>query len=139
MIQAWMDDMASADLALSTMRVRQSTLSSFCAWLVKRDVLASNPVAKLERPPHHREPPTQVPGTAIMDALVEAAKARRPRDVAIFLILRYAAMRRESVATLRVHHLDGTWAAGRQGERRQDAGHPLARRRHEVPAGLRAA
>src|SRR5690349_6913745 len=34
-IQAWMDDMAGADLALSTMRVRQSTLSSLCAWLVK--------------------------------------------------------------------------------------------------------
>ncbi len=61
-IQAWMDDMAGADLALSTMRVRQSTLSSFCGWLVKRDVLIANPVAKLERPPHHREPPTQVPG-----------------------------------------------------------------------------
>src|SRR2546430_15004521 len=45
-----------------------------------------------------------------MDALVEAAKARRrPRDVAIFLILRYTGMRRESVATLLVHHLDGTW------------------------------
>jgi site-specific recombinase XerD len=29
-----MDDMAGADLALGTMRVRQSTLSSFCAWLV---------------------------------------------------------------------------------------------------------
>ena len=109
-IQAWMYDMAGADLALSTMRVRQSSLSSFCAWLVKRDVLPANPVAKLERPPHRREPPTQVPGTAIMDALVEAAKARRrPRDVAIFLILRYTGMRRESVATLRVQQLDGTW------------------------------
>jgi len=31
MIQTWMDDMAASDLALSTMRVRQSTLSSFCA------------------------------------------------------------------------------------------------------------
>jgi integrase/recombinase XerC len=109
-IQQWMDDMAGADLALSTMRVRQSTLSSFCAWLVKRDVLAANPVAKLQRPPHHREPPKQVPGSSIMDALVNAAKARqRPRDVAIFLILRYTGMRRESVATLRVAHLDGTW------------------------------
>jgi integrase/recombinase XerC len=109
-IQAWMDDMAAADLSLGTMRARQSTLSSFCAWLVKRDVLAANPVVKLERPPHHREPPKQVPGTAIMDALVEAAKARqRPRDVAIFLILRYTGMRRESVATLHVHHLDGAW------------------------------
>ncbi len=39
MVQAWMDDMAAADLALNTMRVRQSSLSSFCAWLVKRDVL----------------------------------------------------------------------------------------------------
>ena len=79
-----MDDMAAADLSLGTMRARQSTLSSFCAWLVKRDVLAANPVVKLERPPHHREPPKQVPGTAIMDALVEAAKARqRPRDVAM--------------------------------------------------------
>src|SRR5687768_3004795 len=46
LIQAWMDDMAGVDLALSTMRVRQSTLSSFCAWLVKRDVLVANPVAK---------------------------------------------------------------------------------------------
>jgi integrase/recombinase XerC len=109
-VQAWMDDMAAEDLALSTMRVRQSTVSSFCAWLVKRELLTANPVAKLERPPHHREPPKQVPGSSIMDALVEAAKARRrPRDVAVFLILRYSGMRRESVATLRVHHLDGTW------------------------------
>src|SRR3989454_619402 len=101
---------AGADLALSTMRVRQSTLSSFCAWLVKREGLAANPVAKLERPPHHREPPKQIPGASIMDALVDAAKARRrPRDVAIFLILRYTGMRRESVATLRVQHLDWTW------------------------------
>ena len=45
-----------------------------------------------------------------MDALVAAAKARhRPRDVAICLVLRYAGMRRESVATLRVHHLDVAW------------------------------
>ena len=109
-IQAWMDDMAATDLALSTMRVRQSTLSSFCTWLVKREVLAANPVARLERPPHHREPPKQVPGSAIMDALVEAAKARRrPRDVAIFLILRFTGNRRGSVATLQVRHLDGTW------------------------------
>ena len=73
-------------------------------------MLVANPVAKLERPPHRREPPKQVPGPAIMDALVEAAKTRRrPRDVAIFLILRYTGMRRESVATLRVRHLDGEW------------------------------
>ncbi len=110
MIQVWMDDMAGADLALSTIRVRQSVLSSFCGWLVKRDVLTANPVAKLERPPHHQGPPKQVPGSEIMDALVEAAKARRrPRDVGIFLILRYTGMRRESVATLRVQHLDGSW------------------------------
>jgi integrase/recombinase XerC len=45
-----------------------------------------------------------------MDALVQAAKQRnRPRDVALFLILRYSGMRRESVATLRVRHLDGAW------------------------------
>jgi site-specific recombinase XerC len=98
-VQAWMDDMAAADLALSTMRARQSTVSSFCAWLVKREILAANPVARLERPPHHREPPKQIPGSSIMDALVEAAKKRRrPRDVAMFLIMRYTGMRRESVA-----------------------------------------
>jgi site-specific recombinase XerD len=45
-----------------------------------------------------------------MDALVEAAKSRRrPRDLAIFLILRYTGMRRESVAQLRVRHLDPEW------------------------------
>jgi integrase len=54
--------------------------------------------------------PLQVPGSAIMDALVEAAKQRkRPRDVGIFLILRYTGMRRESVATLQVRHFDGQW------------------------------
>jgi site-specific recombinase XerD len=109
-IQAWMDDMAAADLALSTMRVRQSTLSSLCAWLVKRQIIVANPVAQVDRPPHRREAPRQVPGPSIMDGLVEAAKQRRrPRDVAIFLVLRYTGMRRESVATLRVRHLDGQW------------------------------
>jgi site-specific recombinase XerC len=86
-VQAWMDQMAAADLALSTMRSRQSTLSSFCSWLVKRERLAENPVAKLDRPRYERTPPRQVPGAEVMDALVEAAKQRkRPRDLALFLI-----------------------------------------------------
>jgi Phage integrase family len=106
-VQAWMDAMAAADLALSAMRARQSTLSSFCAWLVKRGLLVANPVARMDRPPHRREAPRQVPGTAIMDALIEAA--RRMRDLAIFLILRYSGMHRESVATLRVRNIDANW------------------------------
>jgi site-specific recombinase XerD len=109
-IQAWMDSMATANLALSTMRVRQSTLSSFCAFLVKRGHLETNPVARLDRPPHRREAPRQVPGPAMMDELIKAAQRRqRPRDVVIFLILRYSGMRRESVATLRVRNLDAGW------------------------------
>ncbi len=109
-IQIWMDSMGRSDLALSTMRVRQSTLSSLCAWLVKRGHLETNPVARLDRPPHRREAPRQVPGSAIMDALVQAARRRqRPRDLAIFLILRYTGMRRESVATVRVRNLDRGW------------------------------
>jgi integrase/recombinase XerC len=109
-IQAWMDSMAAADLALGAMRIRQSTLSSLCAFLVKRGHLDTNPVARLDRPPHRREAPRQVPGSAIMDALVKAARHRqRPRDLAIFLILRYSGMRRESAATLRVRNLDRRW------------------------------
>ncbi len=109
-VQAWMDDMAGVGLALSTIRVRQCVLSSFCTWLVKRNVLTANPVAKLDRPPHRREVPRQVPGPEIMDALIRAAKQRgRPRDLAVFLILRYTGMRRESVARLKVRHLDGEW------------------------------
>ena len=109
-VQAWMDHMAAADLALSTMRSRQSTLSSLCSWLVKRETLRENPVAKLDRPRYERTPPRQVPGTELMDGLIAAAKARkRPRDIAIFLIIRYTGMRRESVASLRVRHLDADW------------------------------
>src|SRR5215468_7106658 len=53
-------------------------------------ILSVNLVAHLDRPPHAREAPTQVPEPAIMDALARVAKARRrPRDVAIFLIFRY--------------------------------------------------
>jgi len=112
-IQTWVDDMAAADLALSTMRARQSMLSSLCAWLVKRHLIAANPVSFIDRPPHRRDVPRQVPGPAIVDALVEAAKQRRPRDVAVFSILRYTSMRRESVATLRMCHLDGEWGLRR--------------------------
>jgi site-specific recombinase XerD len=109
-VRAWMDQMAEADLALSTLRSRQSTLSSLCAWLVKRESLAENPVAKLDRPRYERTPPRQVPGADLMDALITAAKRRkRPRDIAIFLILRYTGMRRESVASLRLRHLDSDW------------------------------
>ena len=46
----------------------------------------------------------------MLEQFLGAAKQRkRPRDVAIFLILRYTGMRRESVATLQVRHLDGEW------------------------------
>ena len=73
---------------------------------------SANPVAQMDRPPHRREAPRQVPGPAIMDALIEAAKQRRrPRDLAIFLILRYTGMRRDSVATLRVRNLDAELGA----------------------------
>jgi integrase len=67
-------------------------------------------VAKLDRPRYERTPPNQVPSVELMDAVIEAAKRRkRPRDIAIFLILRYTGMRRESVAQLRLRHLDGHW------------------------------
>lgn len=109
MIQAWMDDMAASDLAVSTLRVRQAAVSSFCTWCVKRQVLQTNPVAQMDRPPHRRVPPA-VPAPAVMDALVQAAKERgRPRDIALFLLLRYTGVRRETVATLQVGHLDLTW------------------------------
>ena len=109
-IHAWMDDMAASNLATSTMRVRQSALSSFCAWLVKRRGLTANPVAQLDRPPHERTTPKQVPAPTLMDSLVEAAKQRkRPRDVAIFLVMRHTGVRRGSVASLRMRHLNGDW------------------------------
>ncbi len=108
-IQAWMDGMATANLALSTLRTRQATLSSFCTWLVKRGLLAANPIDRMDRPPRQQVVPV-VPRPALMDALVRAAKARgRPRDLALFLLLRYTGMRREAVATLRVGHLDDQW------------------------------
>jgi site-specific recombinase XerD len=63
----------------------------------------------MDRPPHERVPPP-VPAPAIMHALIQAAKERgRPRDVALFLLLRFTGMRREAMATLRVGHLDSTW------------------------------
>jgi integrase/recombinase XerC len=108
-IQAWLDDMAGADLGLNTLRCRLSTLSSLCTWLVKREMLSANPVITLDRPPRPQSTPA-VPAPGLMDALVQAARERgRPRDLAIFLVLRYTGMRRGSVATLRVRHLDPAW------------------------------
>ena len=78
-VQAWMDQMAESNLALSTMRVRQSTLSSLCSWLVKRESLADNPVAKLDRPRYERTPPNQVPNAELMDAVY--TKGGKTRDI----------------------------------------------------------
>jgi integrase/recombinase XerC len=108
-LQGWLDEMAAADLGVNTMRGRLSTLSSFCTWLVKRGALPANPTHPIDRPPREAAVPT-VAGPAIMDALIEAAKRRgRPRDLVIFLLLRYTGMRRGSVASLRVRHLDEGW------------------------------
>jgi site-specific recombinase XerC len=94
MIQGWMDHMAAADLGLNTLRCRLATLSSLCTWLVKRGNLSANPVARIDRPPRQHETPA-VAGPAIMDALIDAARHRgRPRDLAIFLLLRFTGMRR---------------------------------------------
>jgi len=108
-IQAWMDEMAGANLAINTLRCRQATLSSFCNWLVKRGGLGANPILRMDRPPQQRIQPACA-SVPVMDALVQAAQARgRMRDVAIFLVLRFTGMRRETVATLRVNQLDGDW------------------------------
>jgi integrase/recombinase XerC len=108
-IQAWLDDMAAQDLGLNTLRLRVSTLSSFCAWLIRRELLSANPLAQIDRPARQDAVPT-VPAPSLMDALVEEAKHRgRPRDLAIFLILRFTGMRRGSVASLRLRHIDPEW------------------------------
>ena len=78
-VQAWMDQMAESNLAQSTMRVRQSTLSSLCSWLVKRESLADNSVAKLDRPRYERTPPNQVPNAELMDAVY--TKGSKTRDI----------------------------------------------------------
>jgi site-specific recombinase XerD len=109
MLQAWLDEMAGSDLSINTLRCRLAAVSSWCNWLVKRNVLMVNPVNKMDRPPRQWTPPA-VPSASIMDALIAAAQERkRPRDVALFLLLRFTGMRRESVATLRVGQLDGEW------------------------------
>jgi integrase len=65
-----------------------------------------------------------------MDALIDAAKHRgRPRDLAIFLLLRFTGMRRGSVAGLRVRHLDDTWGlrgVRQKGGKKQDIPLPAA-------------
>jgi integrase/recombinase XerC len=104
-----MDHMAAADPGLNTLRCRLATLSSLCAWLVKRGILNANPLARIDRPPRQQQTPA-VAGAAIMDARIDAAKRRgRPRDLAIFLLLRFTGMRRGSAAALRVRHLDDGW------------------------------
>jgi site-specific recombinase XerD len=101
--------MAAQDLSLNTLRLRVSTLASLCTWLIKRELLSANPLAQIDRPVRQDAVPA-VPAPSLMDALVaEARRGGRPRDLAIFLILRFTGMRRGSIASLRLRHVDPEW------------------------------
>ena len=50
-----------------------STPSSFCAWLIRRELLSTNPLAQIDRPVRQDSVPA-VPAPSLMDALVEEAK-----------------------------------------------------------------
>ena len=139
-IQEWMDDMAARDLSVSSMRTRQSTLSSFCTWLVKREVLPANSVVGMDRPPYRIEPPKQVPTPSLMDALIEAARKRqRPRDVHLphYAVYGDAARFRGDTPG---RHLDGALGlTTRSRERRTDQRHSLAGVGYALSACVRRA
>ena len=101
MIQEWMDDMAAKDLSVSSMRTRQSTLSSFCTWLVKREVLTGQSGFW-----HGSSATSDRTAEAGPDAGLDGcadrggAKTATAAGYCHFLILRFTGMRRASVATL---------------------------------------
>lgn len=68
-------------------------------------MLPANPVGQLDQPSHRQEAPTQVSRARDHGR----QQRQRPPALGIFLILRYTGMRRESVATLRLRHLDPEW------------------------------
>jgi hypothetical protein len=78
MIQTWMDDMAGVDLALSTLRVRQSDLVQLLFVAGEAGRAGREPDRQARTSATIARAAQAGPGPSIMDALVEAAKTPPP-------------------------------------------------------------
>ena len=82
---------------------RVTSVSAFCAWLVKRKDLTSNPFDALPRPKRPRGLPRAVP-TGLIDRLLRGKMSSRDR--AVVACLRYAGLRIGELINLEVGDVD---------------------------------
>lgn len=107
-IRGFIADALKRNLNPRSVNLKVSALSSFCNYLVKQGVIASNPVRKIYRPKEKR----RLPDFFTEDALISYFCTERPdnfystRDSLIVLMLYATGMRRAELIGLRLENLD---------------------------------
>jgi len=101
-------------LSPRTMNLKLSALSSYCTFLVKREIITSNPVKKVFRPKEGKKLPEFYTERAIdnyfdfsLQKIEEGAPFGKLRDRMIILILYATGMRRAELCGLKIADFDG--------------------------------
>lgn len=112
-IRACIADGLDSGICARTMNLRLSALSSYCRWLLNRDMISSNPVLKVPRPKQDKKLPQFYTEAAIenyFDASLEAAQGDflKLRNRTMILVLYSTGMRRAELCSLKERDLDAS-------------------------------
>ena len=121
-------------LGISTQRSRLGALKDWFSWLVRQNVLLSNPASELELPRMEKRLPAESLSLREVEtilALPDVSEALGLRDRAILEVFYSCGLRRTELANLQIHDLnsDRRTVQIRQGKGRKD---------RVIPIGLRA-
>lgn len=117
MIRGFVAHCMEQGLNPKTVNLRMSALSSFCTWLVKRDLLPSNPVKKVARPKEHKRLPEFYSEISLekyfaskgLDGSGKAAGTlsfHQHRNALMLLLIYSTGMRRSEIVSLRKTDFD---------------------------------
>lgn len=104
-------------LGARTVNLHLSALSSYCSWLLKRDLLDSNPVKKISRPKENKRLPSFYTQSALdrffaqsgLDGTAESVQKlsfHKYRNLVLLLLIYSTGMRRSEVVALRKEDFD---------------------------------
>ncbi len=107
-VRRWLTSMADNGMAAATQQTRYTMLDIFCKWLVREEILTSNPMQGMTRPAASPIPVEPYSPGEIAALLTTCGgwKFVQTRDAAMIRMLTVTGMRRSELAGIRLDRID---------------------------------